>query len=508
MAEQPRIEVVLKRVAFKKRVRSYIFKNLGYKDLLPFFTEAERIFIEKTREVLLELPNVKSNFLLEAKFIRPKIVNDNGKEVEASDFQVETFYLLTKMKPISPTTTLKNWFKKNMMDVMGAKVDQIQEYGSGWSLHEIVSLEVNYNKFVRFSGTSYLPLPKSIKNKRAVINVKNNDNQCFKWAVLSALYPAEDHVDRLSKYERFQNELNFENISFPVSLNDISTFETQNPTISINVYIIQKEYDINTKKNKNMLVPIRLTKEVKTKHIHMLLLFESDNEEFDIDVCNANKSYMNKVLHDDLVRTHYAWIKNLSAMIQGQVTKIKRNKKFICDRCLHFFYTQQKLDNHIMLCTQMNECKITLPDENNRWLSFKNYKNEIEVPFIIYADIESLLVPEVSNDEESEMTTQSSTPNDATQRHIANSIGYYFHARIDPSLSHYETFFGPDCIPKFIDRLKDLMIDIVWPKLHEVKPMNLTVQEEENFKNASICHICNKSFKSQKIMKKYAITVT
>lgn len=500
MAAQPGIKVTLKNLAFKKRVRSYVFQNLEYKDLAPFFAAAEQIFIAKTREVLQDLNNVKSNALLEAKFRRPNAAagvsvqtdsDEGGNSAESSEYQIETFYIQSAMKVISPTTQFNNWFKKNVVDVMVARIDQLQEYGSGWTLHEIVQLEVNYNKFVRFSGTSYLPLPKSITNKHAVVNVKNDDNQCFKWAVLSALHPAKDHSDRVNNYERFKNELNFENIQFPVTLNDISVFENQNPNISINVYIIQREYDINSEAYKNMLLSIRLTEDVKSKHIHLLLIFEDNDEEFDVDLCNVNSSHIKKVMHNDMMHTHYAWIKNLSAMIQGQVTKCKRNKKYICDRCLHYFSTESRLNEHIVQCNQMNKCKITLPEEQNRWLSFSNHKNKIEVPFIIYADIESLLSTKV-NDDEAECS--SSAPKGAIQKHIANSIGYYFHARIEPDLSHYGKFFGPNCISDFINHLKTLMIDIVWPKLHEVKPMKLSEQEDYDFQNSIVCHICNNPF--------------
>lgn len=507
---QSGIEVVIKTTAFKKRIKTYTLKNLEYIDLLPFFEEAERLFIEKTQKVLRTMHSVKSNLLLEAKFTRPcgggiiaenttkeKEVNENKEE----ESQIITFYLQSKMKAISLTTDLSQWFRTNVVDVMLAKVDQLQEYGSGWTLHEIVQLDVNFNKYVQFSGTSYLPLPRSIKNKHAIINVKNNDNQCFKWAVLSALHPAVDHSDRISKYERFKNELNFNNINFPVSLKDISSFEQQNPDISIHVYIIQKEYDINKEMYKKMILPIRLTKQVKKNHIHLLLIFKTDmNEEDDNDdnVCNINinSDYINKVLHDELTHTHYAWIKNLSAMIQGQVVQKLRVKRYICDRCLHYFYLQESLYKHIEQCEKLNECKITLPYRENRWLSFKNYKSKIQVPFIIYADIESFQVPISNNDdyENEEANITSKPPKDAIQRHIPYSIGYYFHSRNDPSLSHYKSYFGSDCIPNFINRLKELMIDIVWDTLHKKNPMVLTEQESEEFEKSTVCHICNKPF--------------
>ena len=37
-------------------------------------------------------------------------------------------------------------------------------------------------------GGSYIITPKWITNKKATINVKNDDNECFKWSVLAALH--------------------------------------------------------------------------------------------------------------------------------------------------------------------------------------------------------------------------------------------------------------------------------------------------------------------------------
>lgn len=154
--------------------------------------------------------------------------NDENDETE----QISTFFLQSPMRWILLATDLNEWFKSNVIDVLVAKVDELQGEGSGWALHEIISLDVSYNKFTRFKGSSYMELPHSIKNKRAIINVENNDNQCFRWAILSKLHPANDNKERLSKYERFKHELNFDDIDFPVKISDIDLFEELNPTIS------------------------------------------------------------------------------------------------------------------------------------------------------------------------------------------------------------------------------------------------------------------------------------
>ena len=49
-------------------------------------------------------------------------------------------------------------------------------------------------------GSSYIPVPAALKNKKAVINVKNMDDNCLRWALHSALFPAANDAQRPSKY--------------------------------------------------------------------------------------------------------------------------------------------------------------------------------------------------------------------------------------------------------------------------------------------------------------------
>ncbi|GFY59099.1 uncharacterized protein TNIN_277741 [Trichonephila inaurata madagascariensis] len=117
-------------------------------------------------------------------------------------------------------------------------MEEFAARGSGWTLARIKSLEVRINKYNLLRGSSYIDLPKVIKAKKAVINVKNeNDNECFKLAILSALYPADNHVDRVSKYKPYENVLSFEGIEYPVKMEDrvLERIENMN-TVSVNIY--------------------------------------------------------------------------------------------------------------------------------------------------------------------------------------------------------------------------------------------------------------------------------
>ena len=67
---------------------------------------------------------------------------------------------------------------------------------SGLVLAEIYSLNLNVVRFAPFSGSAYTPLPKFLQNKKAIVNVQNEDEQCFGYAIASALHPADIHSDR------------------------------------------------------------------------------------------------------------------------------------------------------------------------------------------------------------------------------------------------------------------------------------------------------------------------
>ena len=76
-----------------------------------------------------------------------------------------------------------------MKEKMLKSLANYQKLGSGWRLHSIEMLEIFITKFTPLEGKSYKPFPLSIAKKKAVINMENNNDQCFKWAVTRALNP-------------------------------------------------------------------------------------------------------------------------------------------------------------------------------------------------------------------------------------------------------------------------------------------------------------------------------
>ena len=62
----------------------------------------------------------------------------------------------------------------------------VQVYGSGCRFRSIVSLKIFTAEYKNMKGASYIKLPKSLEDKKAIINMQNKDEECFKWSVTRA----------------------------------------------------------------------------------------------------------------------------------------------------------------------------------------------------------------------------------------------------------------------------------------------------------------------------------
>ena len=99
---------------------------------------------------------------------------------------------------------------------LDSAVETLNTRGSGFVLDHVTDFTVVIRQYRPLCGFSYMPTPPSIVKKEAVINVKNNDNRCLQWAILSCLYPSKSNPTRVYSYTKYRDMLNFDGISFPV----------------------------------------------------------------------------------------------------------------------------------------------------------------------------------------------------------------------------------------------------------------------------------------------------
>ena len=100
----------------------------------------------------------------------------------------------------------------------------------------MLNLEIHTPEFDPMKGSSYIPLPDWILNKKAIVNIQNKDEKCFLWCVLRYLHP-KDNDTRLRDLKNYEFSLKTEGINFPMKLKNISKFEKLNPSLpGINVF--------------------------------------------------------------------------------------------------------------------------------------------------------------------------------------------------------------------------------------------------------------------------------
>ena len=117
------------------------------------------------------------------------------------------------------------------------RIQNFNQRGSNWRFQRVLSLDAHFTDFQPLRGSTFLPLPSKISTKKAVINMKNDDDQCFKWSVVRALNPVEKNSERITKELKDQSErLDWSGLKFPVDLKQIIIFEKLNLQISINVF--------------------------------------------------------------------------------------------------------------------------------------------------------------------------------------------------------------------------------------------------------------------------------
>ena len=227
----------------------------------------------------------------------------------------------TRNMPVLPATNIDDTITFGIMRIT-ERIDQYQNYGSGWEFYRVEQVFIEITQFQPLTGAGHIPLPKYLDAKcgakNGLVNPKNEDNECFKWAILCALYPAKYHAKRIGQYKKYYNQLNFENIDFLVQADEIvlKRFERQNPSIALCI----SEW-------KGRLSPIYVT---------------------DKDIAEGRKM-IDLLLISNGEKQHYCWIKNMSRLVASRTKHC--TSTLICRWCIsHFTHQQDEHDKHVAMC--------------------------------------------------------------------------------------------------------------------------------------------------------------
>ena len=408
-------------------------KSQSY-DLLRFLRSLATKLDQKLPQLINE--NIGLKAWLVVKVVYSKI-DDENKKVEAYHKSLPFLFL--------NDFQIQDEIRKMLEQILTESVHFMRE-ASGHVYHSVISATVQISQHHPLAGQHFVELPKHIIKKNAIVNVKNRDNRCFGYALLSALHPSTtDNPNRPTQYEKYFVQHNLESIVYPVTPNQIPALEDL-LQVKINIFTFSHEghrcYPLYTSKKH---FPIEID----------LLFWEQ----------------------------HYAWIKNFNRLM-CDITK-HRNPKFFCKGCFGHFSTDAKLNLHKQNCENGGYAGpiYTMPPPG-KILKFINIRNEMELPFKIFADCESLTKAPVN-------CLQSSI----YQNHIPCSVGLKLISSIPQIQLDYWQCRGENCVESFLMRLveiEQICVNFLFDNLRMIFTRNDAIA----FSAAVECYICKKSFSS------------
>ena len=246
--ERPReiLKPILAKHAIKKKVKKYVITPNGNYDPSYFLTITE----DQVKTLInseTEPRNVNMSLACEMVRSDPK----TGEEV------TDIPHFGSKNHKLIGTDDTEG-AQSIMREKMLKSFSEYQRRKSGRRLRRVTRLEINIGEFRPLRGKKHEPLPKSIASIKAIINMKNDDDEFFKWAVTRALNPVNKNSERITKELKKQSEeLNWEGIEFPTPINNIKKFE-ENNNIYANVFSADESLKVYPLRVSEKNDPIRL----------------------------------------------------------------------------------------------------------------------------------------------------------------------------------------------------------------------------------------------------------
>ena len=317
--------------AFNKKLIDKTWKIRMRKDPLTLLKDYKEHMKRYITSRLIKSP-IKCYIVIYITFVKKD--KDGGEPMK-----LET-YFRSFTETILRSTEI-NAFLEQANEKIEASFDQFLKRGSGWILETIDYLKISGAEFAPMRGKSYIPTPVSIKGKHAIVNIQNEDNRCFEYAIIASQHYTEidqNSAKRPGQYTKWLGKYNFDGCSMPMEIDDINKFKKKN-NMSINVYHIEHDG--------KMIAPLRISQQEKKL-----------------------EEYINLLLIEGEDRCHYTWIRNFNRLL---CYDIKNPKKF-CPFCLSPFDPRynKKLEEHLPLCRKYGGQKVIIPSKGKNIIQFRD----------------------------------------------------------------------------------------------------------------------------------------
>ena len=329
--------------AFGGSYRSYKVDGKPKTDVDMFFNRIRKELIKLIKQEVQTRTSARIQTTAWIRFVRD---DEEGQERVELAFNSS----MTSVYRGSETYQIVN----GMTAKMKFQMENSELINSRFVFDEFLYLDVNFHQLNLTRGSSYLPLPDWLVSKKAIVNPHNDDEESFKWSVITVENARMKDPQCVSNLRKFMDNYDWSGLEFPVSIKDIGKFETRN-NISVNVLAVEGR-DIYIHREGQRV----------GREINLLMVSE-----------------------DGI--WHYTAIKSLSRLLSSKNSNTKP-KHYNCINCLQGFMQESSRDQHQVYCENNESVRVEMPKQGST-IEFKDGQNQFKVPFIMYADFESILEP-------------------------------------------------------------------------------------------------------------------
>lgn len=507
---KPTTSFILQNQAFNNRCQKFskIFDQEDNRvtSVLQAFTSVYSELKKLLEYQFLEKKSYRCSLILNIRFVQ---VDENMTVTDQ-----EQIFARSKSAQINSKRDIRMLIREAKRET-DLRVEDFVSHGSGWILNNIISFDIEIGRTKPLNGGClrtrneicsikkvselYNLLPTTIENineenddiYEKELELNEEDQACFLYAVAAYFTPKKNRNNKKKLLKVMERKGFNINVSLPVKVNSISKFEKDNEHLDIKINVLQAEYTRDKYGNPKIDVyPLRTSPLLKKKHIITLLLYQtrafSDDLEEDEEEIFATTT-----------NSHYLFVNDIDAFLTNYNKQTKQSTKlFFCLNCLNGFHRKSTLQKHKHYCLQHKPCVIKAPDKDSNKIKFNNFNNKFKSRYIGFFDFEAMLTkPKTKCDTCFTQKGMNMCIHKATVEQDQKPISYsIIITDLDKKVIFNKYYTGVDCMDSFLETLINEIEPLVLEKMQVYKPLIMSKEEENTYKKAVNCHICEKKF--------------
>ena len=196
------------------------------------------------------------------------------------------------------------------------------------------------------------------------IQTEENDNKCLLYCLAAFFcrnnFPNKQQTDYKIYMEFIESQFDLSEVNFPANVGDIQILVNKNPHLNMNINVFT-QFD-------GSIYPLQSG----------IMSEDSDENSLqNIDLFLVDIGESGKDPYQNSPKGHFFLIKNLSNFLSKKHTPDNITKRFFCHNCLIWFSTEDRLNDHEMICTNRRGQTEEFP-ANGSTLKWNNFDKKFQ----------------------------------------------------------------------------------------------------------------------------------